>query len=111
MEKFDYISIRKYLKKRNLKDAAIFVGKTRKSFIIGPKINNEFDEESFYKRLIASSVYSSNMYKTVFRKKTNALINEYYEKLNNNEMIEIYKNGEIVSHKIIKLSGDMYEKE
>ena len=47
----------------------------------------------------------------MFRKKRNNLIEKYMNDLKNNQIIEIYKNGEIVKHSILKVPGENYGKE
>ena len=47
----------------------------------------------------------------MFRKKCNTLIEKYMNDLKNNQIIEIYKNGEIVKHSILKVPGENDGKE
>ena len=47
----------------------------------------------------------------MFRKKCNNLIEKYMNDLKNNQIFEIYKNGELVKHSILKVSGENYGKE
>lgn len=101
--KFIYYS--DYLRNRILKDSQLFISKTSKSYLIGPKITNNFDEKSFYKRLISSSLYVKKMYKKFSNRKALKLSNSYYETLNENEVIEVFKDGSTVSHLIIKVPG------
>ena len=99
------------MKKINLKDNSILIAKTKNSFLIGPLINPNFDEDSFYKRIKSNSIYTINIYKKMFRKKCNKLIKKYMNDLKDNQIIEIYKNKEIVKHSILKVPGENYGKE
>lgn len=109
MESMNYIFYKDYLKTKKINEASIFISKTKKSYLIGPKINEKFDEISFYKRLISSSVYTTKIYKNMRSKNAKKIINNYYNKLNNNEVIEIFKDGNINIHYIIPLPGEEYE--
>ena len=111
MLKNSYLFYSNYLKKRKIKDKSILIAKTKKSYLIGPLINPKFDEESFYKRIKSNSIYSFNIYKKILRRKCNILIDKYMNDLKNNQIIEIYKNGEIVIHSILKVPGESDEKE
>ena len=75
MLKNSYLSYSDYLKKRNIKNKSILIAKTKKSYLIGPLINSKIDEESFYKRIKSNSIYTFKIYKKMFRKKSNFLIN------------------------------------
>ena len=86
------------------------IAKTKKSYLIGPLLNSKFDEESFYKRVKSNSIYTFKIYKKILKKKCNYLINEYMNALKDNQIIEIYKNGEVVIHSILKVPGEMNEK-
>ena len=111
MLKNNYLFYSDYLKKRNIKNKSILIAKTKNSYLIGPLINSKFDEESFYKRIKANSIYTFNIYKKMFRKKCSTLIEKYMNDLINNQVIEIYKNGEMVKHSILKVPGENYGKE
>lgn len=87
------------------------IAKTKNSYLIGPLINSRFDEESFYKRIKSNSIYTFDIYKKMFRKKCNNLIEKYMNDLKNNQIFEIYKNGELVKHSILKVPGENYGKE
>ena len=104
-----YILYKKYLKSQKVNDEQIFFSKTSDGFLIGPKINDDFDEYSFYKRVISSSVYNKNKYKSCLRRKASELIEKYEKHLKNNEVIEILKNGEEVKHKIVSVPGGNYD--
>ena len=95
-----------YLKKRNIKDKSILISKTRNSYLIGPIINSKFDERSFYKRIKSNSIYGVNIYKKMFNRKCLLLINRYANSLKDNQIMEIYKNGDIVLHSILKVPGE-----
>lgn len=111
MLKNNYLFYSDYLKNRNLKNKSILIAKTKNSYLIGPAINSKFDEDSFYKRIKSNSIYTPNIYKKMFRKKCNKLIEKYMNNLSNNQIIELYKNGEIVKHSILKVPGENYGKE
>ena len=111
MLKNNYLFYSDYLKKRNLKAKSILIAKTKYSYLIGPLINSKFDEDSFYKRIKSDSIYTLNIYKKMFRKKRNNLIEKYMNDLKNNQIIEIYKNVEIVKNSILKVQCENYGKE
>ena len=111
MEIKRYKFYKDYLKKRNINNEQILISKTKDSYLIGPKINLEFDEQSFYKRTISSSIYDINIYKNILKKRAEKLIQKYIGKLGNNEIIELYKDGTYVIHSIIPIPGEKYEKE
>jgi len=95
-----------YLNTRDICGEKILFAKTKNSYLIGPKIDFEFDEESFFRRLTSNSIYSMKIYKKTSTYKALKIINEYYNALSDNEVIECYKNGEIIKHKILKIPGD-----
>lgn len=107
----NYLFYAEYLKTKSLNNKSILISKTNNSYLIGPIINKNFDEVSFYKRIKSNSIYSTNIYKRMFRRKCIYLINKYLKDIKNNEVIEIYKNGDFVIHKIIKVPGETNEKE
>lgn len=106
----NYLFYSDYFKKRDIKNKSILIAKTKKSYLIGPLINSEFDEKSFYKRIKSNSIYTFNIYKKIFRRKCNILVDRYINDLENNQVIEIYKSGEKVTHSIIKVPGESDEK-
>ncbi len=110
MLKNEYLFYSDYFKKRNIKNKSIMIAKTKESYLIGPIINSDFDEQSFYKRIKSNSIYTTKIYKRMFRNKCNLLINKYKKDLKNNQIIEVYKNGEIVLHSILKVPGEDDEK-
>lgn len=105
-----YISIKDYLKNGKTDNGNIFVGKINHSYIIGPLINDEFDEVSFYKRLMSSSIYDASLYKNVSKYKAFKLINRFYGDLGSNQVLELFRSGKIVKYDIISLPGGLYEK-
>lgn len=106
-----YLFYKDYLKKRNVENENVLVSKTKNSYLIGPIIDEKFDEYSFYKRIISNCIYTQKIYKKTNNKKILNLINIYKDKLNDNEVIEIFKNNSFVFHKIIKVPRDNNEKE
>ena len=106
MKTNSYLLYKEYLKKRDLKNKTILIAKTKNSYLIGPLINIDFNEESFYKRIISNSIYKKNIYKNISSKKCLELITKYQNNLANNEVIEIMKDGSTIIHKIIKVPGD-----
>lgn len=106
----NYILYKDYLKKRDVENKCILISKTNNSYVVGPLINEKFDEESFYKRTISNSIYNPKIYKKISEKKCLDLIAKYQSKLSSNEVIEVFKNGEIIVHKIICVPGDNYGK-
>ena len=106
----NYLFYNEYLKNRNLTDKTIMISRTKKSYLVGPLIDTHFYENSFYKRIKSNSIYSTNIYKKLFKKKSIDLINKYKGILKSNQVIEIYKNGEVVVHSIIKVPGEDNDK-
>ena len=94
-----------------LLEKEILVSRTKTSYLVGPLINQKFDSNSFYKRLISNSIYSLKIYKKMSCFKCKKLIDMYKGFLSDNEVIEIFKDGSFTKHKIIKLPGDNNEKE
>jgi len=107
MKNNTYLTYNNYLKDRVIENKLILVGKTKDSFIIGPKIDKNFDENSFYRRIKSNSIYNPRIYKRIKKKKRILQNLELYsDKLKSNEVIEIKKDGTIIIHKIIKVPGD-----
>ena len=106
MKESSYLFYSSYLKNKSLKNKNILVSKINKSYLIGPIINDEFDEKSFYKRIKSNSIYGVNIYKKMFNRKCLLLINRYANSLKDNQIMEIYKNGDIVLHSILKVPGE-----
>lgn len=111
MSKINYLFYSDYMKNKNLSQKSILIAKTKNSYLIGPLINSEFDGESFYKRIKSNSIYTIKIYKKILKKRCQFLINEYGKMLKSNEVIEVFKNGKILTHKIIKVPGDINETE
>ena len=109
MKKNNYLFYSEYLKGKSLQDKEILVSKTKTSYLIGPLLNKKFNSNSFYKRLISNSIYSLKIYKKISCFKCRKMINMYKNNLSDNEVIEIFKDGSITKHKIIKLPGDKNE--
>lgn len=106
MEKNNYLFYSQYLKGKSLSGKEILISKTKTSYLIGPLLNQNFDSNSFYKRLISNSIYSLKIYKKMFGFRCRKLIDTYKNDLSDNEVIEIFNDGNIIKHKIIKLPGD-----
>lgn len=70
MQTVNYVFYSDYLKNRKAPKNSILVSKTKNSVLIGPKIDDKFDEFSFYKRLLSTSIYDINMYKKMLMKNT-----------------------------------------
>lgn len=104
------LQIKDYLKNKIILDEEIFVAKVKNAYLIGPKINKEFDLESFYKRIISSSLFELKNYKKLSSSKAQKLITQYIDDLENNEVFEIFKDGKILRHKIIKVPVGYDEK-
>jgi hypothetical protein len=109
MGKNNYLFYSDFLKGRSLSGKEILFSKTLNSYLVGPLINKKFDSNSFYKRLISNNIYSLKIYKKVLCFKGQKIINKYKNDLSDNEVIEIFKNGNIIKHKIIKLPGEKNE--
>lgn len=101
-----YLFYSDFLKNQNINNKNILVAKTKSSYLVGPKINHKFDGVSFYKRIKSNCIYSPKIYKKMFKRKCVFLINKYAKSLKDNEVIEIFKNGETLVHKIIKVPGE-----
>lgn len=97
-----YLFYNEYLKNRNTLGKDILVAKTRNSYLIGPKINENFLEDSFYLRVKSNSIYKINIYKKIRKSKLKKL-EKLNIKLNDNEVIELYKDGSKVIHQIIEV--------
>ena len=110
MLKNNYLFYSDYLKKRNLKNKSIMIAKTKNSYLIGPIINSDFYEQSFYKRIKSNSIYTTKIYKRMFGRKCNLLINKYKNDLKSNQIIEVDKNGGMILHSILKVPGEDNEK-
>ena len=110
MLKNKYLFYSDYLKRGDIKNKTIMIAKTKNSYLIGPIINSNFYEESFYKRINSNSIYSTKIYKKMLKRKCDLLVNKYKVNLNSNQIIEVYKNGEIVLHSILKVPGEANEK-
>lgn len=106
MLKNSYLFYSDYLKHRNTDNKVIMIAKTKQSYLVGPLIDKRFYEDSFFRRIKSNSIYTDKIYKKMFVKKCNLLINEYKDKLKSNQVIEIYKNGEVVIHSILKVPGE-----
>lgn len=109
MGKNNYLFYSEYLKGKSLLEKEILVSKTKTSYLIGPLLNKNFDSNSFYKRLTSNSIYSLKIYKKISSFKCKKIINKYMGDLSDNEILEIFKNGSIVKHKIIKVPGENNE--
>lgn len=109
MLKNSYLYYKDYLRNRKIDNQTIFVSKTSNSYLIGPLIDSQFDEKSFYKRIKSNSIYLPKIYKKMFRRRCLFLIDKYKKSLKSNEVLEILKNGPLIVHKIIKVPGDFNE--
>ena len=111
MSKNNYLFYSDYLKDGIAKDKSIMIAKTKSSYLVGPIINSKFFNKSFYRRIKSNSIYSHKIYKKMFTRRCNLLINKYKSKLKSNQIIEIFKNGEIIYHSILKVPGIENEEE
>ena len=109
MLKDDYLFYSDYFKDRNIDGKKILVAKLKKSYLIGPLINNRFREDSFYRRLLSNSIYDIKEYKKIINKTCLKLINKYVDSIKSNEVLEIKDDGTMELHKIIKVPGDNNE--
>lgn len=111
MKQNKYLFYSKYIKSNDLiKNKEILMSKTNNSFLIGPIIDDNFDNYSFYKRLISNSIYSKKIYKNISSRKCKELIEQYEKELSSNEVIEVFRNNKIIRHKIIELPKEYYGK-
>lgn len=106
MLKSNYLFYSDYLKNRDLKDKTIMIAKTKKTYLIGPIIDSKFYESSFYKRVKSNSIYTFKIYKKMFKRKSNLLINKYEKELKSNQIVEVYKDGKVILHSILKVPGE-----
>ena len=104
------LQIKDFLKNKTVIDEDLFVAKLKKTYLLGPKINNEFDLESFYKRTISSSLFEFKNYKKLSLSKAQKLMTHYINNLGDNEVLEIFKDGKFSKHKIIKVPVGYDEK-
>ena len=111
MKDSDYITYRRYLKNKRIDNQKTFISKTKNSYIVGPKIDLKFNEDSFKKRLLSSSLYDIKIYKNISKIKAKRLITQFYSQLKSNEIIEIFRNKKTVKYTIIPIPGEIYEKE
>lgn len=102
----NYILLRDYINgETKITNQKLFIGKTRRSYLIGPLINEKFDSDSFYKRIISSTICDKKTYRRISKFKIQKLVDKYYDMLSDNEMLEVFKDDKIVHHKIIKVVG------
>lgn len=101
----NFIFLNKFLNSKEQKQDAIFIGKTKKSVLIGPYTGNDFNYDDFYKRIISSCLYNIKMYKNISERKAMKVIEENNIKYENlkNEMLEFYNDGSMVVHKFINI--------
>lgn len=66
MLKNNYLFYSDYFKNRIIKNKSILIAKTKTSYIIGPIIDQNFYEVSFYKRVKSNSIYTTKIYKKMF---------------------------------------------
>lgn len=111
MSKNDYLFYSDYLKNGDIQGKSIMIAKTKKSYLVGPKIDSSFYDKSFYRRIKSNNIYSPKIYKKMFKRKCNLLINKYKKMLKSNQIIEICKDGQIVLHYVLKVPGVDNEKE
>ena len=99
-----------YFKNKNISNKSVLVAKTKNSILVGPLLNKHFDEYSFCKRIASNCIYRKSIYKKIYSKKRLKIIDCYKNELKDNEVIEIFSNGLIQNHKIIKVPRDINEK-
>jgi len=104
------LQIKNFLINKLISDEELFVGKVKNAYLIGPQINKELDAESFYKRTISSSLFELKNYKKLSESKAKKLIELYGINFSNNEVLEIFKDGRVLKHKIIKVPVGYNEK-
>lgn len=63
MSKNSYLFYSDYLKHRSIKNKSIMIARTKNSYLVGPIIDSNFYEESFYRRIKSNSIYSQKLYK------------------------------------------------
>ncbi len=101
----NFIFLNKFLNSKEQKHDAIFIGKTKKSVLIGPYAGSDFNFDSFYKRITSSCLYNIKMYKNISERKAMKVIEKNNIKCENlkNEMFEFYNDGNMVVHKFINI--------
>ena len=100
-----FLSIKQFLNNVSIEGKVIFISKTKNAYLIGPLICENFDSFSFYKRIVSSSLYEKRIYKNVNFKKSMELFSKYCNCLSFGEIIELYKDGNVVKHNFFSLPG------
>lgn len=98
--KDNFISLKNFLKTREQKDDAIFIGRTKKSIIIGPYTGKCFKFDDYYKRITSNCLYDEKLYKNISVNKAKKIMKENDIKAEDlkNKMFEYYKAGNIIVH-------------
>lgn len=106
----NYLTYEDFFKDCNTTGYDILVAQTKKTFLIGPKINESFDIRSFILRTTSNCIYDKKIYNVRIKKSNLNYINKYFDKIGNNEVYELYKD-KIIIHKILKVPEENYEEE
>ena len=106
MLKNNYLFYSDYLRNKDINAKEVLLAKTHDSYLIGPIINSNFNEKSFYKRIKSSSIYNNKIYKKMSKRKSDFLINKYKNRLSDNEVMEIFRDGKTIFHTILKVPGE-----
>lgn len=98
--KDNFISLKSFLKTREQKDDVIFIGRTKKSILIGPYTGEFFKFDDFYKRITSNCLYNDKMYKNISKNKAMKIMKENDIKSEDlkNKMFEYYKDGNMIVH-------------
>lgn len=104
----NYLNYKDFLNGKPIKNYKILLGQTKKTFLIGPKINKKFDAKSFYLRINSNCIYDERIYDRKIKKKNLKYVDDYYKKIGDNEVYELC-NKKIIIHKILKVPGENYE--
>lgn len=106
----NYLFYSDYLKHKNLNNKQIMIAKTKKTYLIGPIIDHNFYENSFYRRIKSNSIYSTKIYKKMFKRKCESLIMKYKDEIKSNQVLELDKKGNVVLHSILRVPGEDNDK-
>ena len=111
MENNNYLFYSDFVREKKINGKKVMISKINHSYLIGPLLNDELDIDSFYRIIVSNVIYDESLYKKINKIKSKRIINKYIGELSNNEVIEVHRGKIINRHKIIKVPGEMYEKE
>ena len=86
---------------------SVLIAKYGNSYLVGPLINDNFDKQSFIKRIKSNCIFDYKKYKKIRKSVYSKLIKKYISYLADNEVIEIH-GDKFHKYKILKVPGDNY---